>query len=376
MGFCENAIEVVSTASTSGRSRVSGNDFGRSISRMAVAQICESMGFEGFNESSLETIADIAVRYLSDLGKTSKSYANLAGRTESNVFDIIHALEDLGFGLAFFGDLEGDRCSMSSGVIREIIGFVGSSEEIPFVQHVPSFPVVKHQVGIPSFVQMGEIPEVKHIPPWLPAFPDAHTYRRTTVWNERVTDPREDKIELARQHRKAERSLLSLHRLFFGNEVEKTDDGLDKVEVNGIENPFISKPFQAGEKEATLHILPDSEAGQMVSPIVLPAKRFGKEGHSENYSSFLDTFAPAIEATKGVIFESPNDMEISELVKKPALCLEFNHGKNVLREPLDLRLQSRTASWFGRDDERDDKKRRAECILRQALVNQQDLGQM
>lgn len=380
----ENAIEVVSRVAASSDNagcRSSGNEFGRSISKIAVAQICASVGFEGFNESALESLADIAVRYLSDLGKTSKSYANLASRTDSNVFDIIQALEDLELGAGFSGASEINQCSMSSGVVREIIGFVDSSEEIPFAQPVPSFPVVKQQLGIPSFMQMGETPEVKHIPAWLPAFPDAHTYRRTVVWNERVTNPREDKIELARQNRKAERSLLSLQQRLVGNDAEEPDKGLEMVGVNGIDNPFISKPLQAGEKEVTLPILPAKQAGQKeVSPLVLPATGYGKEGHSGNYSSFLDTFAPAIKATKEVISESENSMEISELVKRPALCLEFKRRKKVIHEPLDLRLQnknaSRTSSWFGRDDEKDDKKRRAEYILRQALENQQDIGQL
>nr|GMD86822.1 transcription initiation factor tfiid subunit 8 [Ipomoea batatas] len=63
--------------------------------RIAVAQICESVGFERFNESALDSFADIAIKYLFDLGKTGTSYANLAGRSECNVFDIVRALEDL-----------------------------------------------------------------------------------------------------------------------------------------------------------------------------------------------------------------------------------------------------------------------------------------
>ncbi|PWA94952.1 Bromodomain transcription factor [Artemisia annua] len=44
------------------------------------------------------------------------------------------------------------------------------------------------------------------------AFPDPHTYVHTPVWNERTSDPRADKVELARQKRKAESSLLSLQK--------------------------------------------------------------------------------------------------------------------------------------------------------------------
>jgi transcription initiation factor TFIID subunit 8 len=47
---------------------------------------------------------------------------------------------------------------------------------------------------------------------------------------------------------------------------------------------------------------------------------------------------------------------------------------------LDLSLlkkgEGRTGHWLGRDDERDDKKRRAEYILRQSMENPQELTQL
>ena len=44
---------------------------------------------------ALDALADIAIRYLCDLGKMANYYSNLTGRTECNVFDIIRALEVL-----------------------------------------------------------------------------------------------------------------------------------------------------------------------------------------------------------------------------------------------------------------------------------------
>ncbi|KAK6152376.1 LOW QUALITY PROTEIN: hypothetical protein DH2020_015011 [Rehmannia glutinosa] len=232
--------------------RSGASNYGRAISRIAVAQVCESIGFEGFDESALDSLADIVIRYLCDLGKTSKFYANLAGRTECNVFDVAQGLEDLGMPQGFPGASEiHTDCVVSSGAVREIKEYVETAEEIPFAQPVQRFPERKL---IPSFLQMGETPSSKHIPAWLPAFPDPHTYVRTPVWNERVSDPRTDKIELARQHRKAERSLLSLQQrlLCNGSSVAATsagpDDGGNLVEVNKMENPFLANPLQAGER--------------------------------------------------------------------------------------------------------------------------------
>ncbi|XP_019255110.1 PREDICTED: transcription initiation factor TFIID subunit 8-like [Nicotiana attenuata] len=131
------------------KERASTDDFGRAISRIAAAQICENIGFEGFNESALDSFADITVKYLYDLGKTATFCAILAGRTEVNVFDVIEGLGDLG-------------------------GSTGAS---------------KNKRKIPCFVQMDETPAFKHIPLWMPAFPDRHTYARASTWNERASDP-------------------------------------------------------------------------------------------------------------------------------------------------------------------------------------------
>lgn len=353
--------------------RIAGaNEFGRAIAKVAVAQICESVGFEGFNESALESLSDIAVRYLQDLGKTASSYANLTGRTECNVFDIIRGLEDLGLSIGFPGASEATQCITTSGAVKEIMDYVHSAEEIPFAQPLPHFPVVRDRKPIPSFLQMGETPGPKNIPSWLPAFPDPHTYIHSAVWNERRTDPRADKIELARQRRKAERSLLSLQQRMVSNgdtvastSTEPHDEGREEMELNGSENPFLAKPLQPREKD--------------VASVVLPVKLMN-ESHEENNISLLETFAPAIEAMKDAVSESGDEIERNLPDKRPVVSLEFKTGKKVLGESLDLSLRKRasgrTASWFGRDDEKDDKKRRAEFILRQSVENQQELTQL
>ncbi|XP_060201483.1 transcription initiation factor TFIID subunit 8 [Lycium barbarum] len=348
--------------------RAGSDDFGRAISRTAVAQICESIGFEIFNESALESLADIAIKYIRDLGKTASSSANLAGRTQCNVFDIIQGLEDMCASTGFLRASEVNRCGLNSGIVSEMVEYVESAEEIPFSQSLPHFPVVKHPKMIPSFSQINETPAFKHVPPWLPAFPDQHTYVRTPTWNERASDPRADKIELARQRRKAERSLLNLQQRLLCNGSAGASTSMqqpDDVGISKSENPFLAKPFQAGEKAVE-------------PPVALPAKLLSSEvaDNNKNHVSLLETFSPAIEAMKDGFDGSEKKLPD----KRPAVCLEFRPGKKGLGDSLDLRLwkkgSGRNASLFRRDDERDDKKRRAELILRQSRENQQELTQL
>lgn len=348
--------------------RSGGEEFGRAVSKIAVAQICENVGFESFNESALDALADIAVRYLRDLGKSASFHANLAGRTESNVFDIIQGMEDLGASTGYVGASEDNGCSTDSGTVRGIVEYVESAEEIPFAQPVPKFPVIKKPSATPSFVQMGETPVFKHVPAWLPAFPDPHTYIHSPMWNERVTDPRADKIELARQRRKAESSLLNLQQRLMcnGSALASSATNLDNgFQVTESKCPFLAAPLQAGEKD--------------VSPIVLPAKLLD-EGTVDKHASLLETFAPAIEAVKDGFSEFGDGEEAIISDKRLAVRLNFKTGrKTFLGEPLDLSIRNKgrqTSSWFGRDDERDDKKRRAELILRHSTENPQELTQL
>ncbi|XP_042496202.1 transcription initiation factor TFIID subunit 8-like [Macadamia integrifolia] len=351
------------------RRSVGGDDFGRAIAKIAVAQILENAGFQSFQQSALEALSDITIRYLRDLGKTAHFYSNLAGRAHCNVFDIIQGLEDLGTSQGFSGASDVNRCLAGSGIVQDITQYVSLAEEIPFARPVPHFPVIRNRRPSPTFLQIEETPPGKHIPSWLPAFPDPHTYVHTPVWNERATDARSDKIEQARQRRKAERSLLSLQQrlAFNGSAASAAVDPADagRLKRAAESNPFLAPPLQFGEKD--------------VSPVAPPAQ-LSNEVVSEKRVSVLDTFAPAIEAAKSGFCDSA-DGESKDLPnKRPSVHFKLGIGKKFLAAPLDLDLHSKsvgkTAPWFGRDDEKDDKKRRAEQILKESMENPQELAQL
>ncbi|XP_022745881.1 transcription initiation factor TFIID subunit 8-like [Durio zibethinus] len=344
------------------------DDFWRAVSKIAVLQICESVGYERFKESALEALTDISIGYLCDLGKNASFHANLAGRTECNLFDVTRALEDLGASHGFSGASEIGNCLVGSGTVREMVQFVDSKEEIPFAQPVPKFPVVRHRKLIPSFEHMNETPPGKHIPSWLPAFPDPHTYIHTPMWNERASDPCADKIEQARQRRKAERALLSLQQRLVCNGSTGTSASMvvdakkGKMHEAGS-NPFLVAPLQPGEKD--------------MSQVVFPAK-LSDEVSKGNHVSVLEAFASAIEAMK----DGPSNELYGEKTllpeKRPAVHFNFRTGKKLLGQSIDLSLlkkgEKRTTLFLS-DEERDDKKRRAEFILRQTTEYPMELNQ-
>ncbi|KAG6549745.1 hypothetical protein Mapa_008725 [Marchantia paleacea] len=421
----------------------SGDEFGRAVAKIGVAQLCEAIGFHAIQRSAGETLADIAIRYLTDLAKAAHFYANLAGRTQCNALDVIMAMEDVGTGPTSASD--SNRPLSSSKALQEVIRYVEYSEEIPFARPLPHFPVSKKRAAPPSFLQLGETPPYPHIPPWLPAFPDPHTYRSTPVWDERKSDPRLDKLELARQRRKAERSLVSLHlrlsssgatakspvppdshlnsssscgltvpftalaaiRASVGNSSalplgrpppspalpsrqqwppsSEQEAILSKLEAEGQagkgkgkrvaagQNPFLASPFPPGEKEVSTITSPGQIGDSM-----------GRQGEAEgkvSLPSVLETFAPAIEAAKlGVdsLDAGQGSNILPEAKDRRPVLLSFDWGKKARVKALAAQLsvgafkqspakEKVKVSAQGKDEEKDDRKKRAEQILAQAM---------
>ncbi|KAK4759552.1 hypothetical protein SAY87_022683 [Trapa incisa] len=358
-------------------SRAAVDDFGLAVARVAVAQVCESVGFEGSRGSTLDSLADIAVRYIRDIGMASRFYANLAGRSECNAFDIIRTLDDLGDFQGVSGASAVRNCIVGSGMMREVIGHVEMTEEIPFAHTLPWFPVSKERRLIPSFDLMGETPPGNHIPSWLPAFPDPHTYGRKPMSNERKPDLRAEKLEKVKQRRKAERSLLNLQQRLanYGQGGASASGCAPEEDVKGIqsirENPYLAPPLQMGEEDVQVLVLN--------MPDVLTHRPT-----IDNHGSIFRTFAPAIEAMRNQFSDDANgDKDGSVRVlpdRRHSVQFKFKMSKKVLGHSLDLDLGNRIIGKSGSvtecEEERDDKKRRASCILRQSMENPVELTQL
>lgn len=332
----------------------SSYEFTHAAAKSAVAQICETVGYNHFKDPPLESLTGFAIQYILQLGKLATSFANLNGRSQCNVFDIVLALEDLSGN---DNNAEERGCSALRSVkLREIIDFVKVSddgeEESLLLQTLPRFPVSdkrKKMMVVPSFVEVGEIPPGKHIPLWLPAFPDPHTYKETPMWIERGLDPRGDKIEQARQRRKAERALLSLQRKL----VCRISSG-DGDRVWG-----------------------DMDVGT-VKEVIREAESEVPEDEKRDGVSVVEAFAPALEAARDVVFSEDDAEWKQKKKKKPVGLSKLRTEKKFLGEPLDLTLQMKgeDRSMSLREEDRDDKRRRAEFILRQCMENPVDLNQL
>ncbi|KAM1112370.1 hypothetical protein FF1_045201 [Malus domestica] len=355
----------------------SGDDFARAIAKIAIAQVCEIVGFQTFQLSALEKLSDVAVQYIHNIGKTAHLYANLAGRTECNVFDMIQGLEDLGLVQGFLGASDVDHCLTSSGTVREIAQYVAETEHIPFSYTIPQFPVVKDRNLNPSFWQSSVETPGEHIPSWLPAFPEPHTYAQSPILNERAIEPQTDMVEQEKQQRNVERSLFNLQRRLLcngseGPSVEPED--ADKAKQARESNPFLATPLQYGEMDVSHVAVPAKISSEATVGNVVA------ENHVLNQCSLLETFAPAIETMKSGSCESEEGQKEILVSRRPIVQFKVGIAKKSLSttfhsSPYNKGFQ-KTYSLFEREYEKDEKKRRAEKILKDSMKNPEELAEL
>ncbi|KAL8053542.1 hypothetical protein ABFS82_05G079000 [Erythranthe guttata] len=152
-----------------GISSSSESEYSFSVARVAVAQICQSMGFTGAQKMALEALTDVATMYLKAIAKLGAASANSNGsRTQSNIPDVIVALEDLGSVQGFAGSSTvRERSVYTSAVIKDLIKFVNYSDEIPFARPLPPRTSFSPR-QTSSTLHYDDEGGSKHVPRWLP----------------------------------------------------------------------------------------------------------------------------------------------------------------------------------------------------------------
>ncbi|KAM0862349.1 hypothetical protein ACQ4PT_045340 [Festuca glaucescens] len=352
-------------------SRGNGDEYGRAMVRAAVAQALEAAGFDCTHRSAVDALVDVLLRYVTHLGRAAAFHANLAGRTLANEYDIIQSLEEIGTDFdGFAGAGTSGRCLVGSGVVRDLMAFVDSKDELPFTRPLPRFPVPCAPQPAPSFAVAGRETGMTHVPEWLPVFPDPHTYVRTEVWSEQAAKDRVDMVEQVRQRRKAEKSLLSLQqRLALAGadgfrpavSQDTTAKGKEIQLAGSKRNPFLEPALPPGDKE--------------VAELDMPPER--------KKLSILEAFAPAIQGADAMEIDSgtgrvQNQNRKSIVPKERApVRLKIGIDKKLLAAALNSQsVDLREDPSFLKEEIKDDRKRRAGMILRASMENPQELPQL
>lgn len=346
------------------------DEFAQAVARIAVAQICEGVGFQNFHQSAMDTLSDVAVRYIRDVGKIANSCANLAGRSQCNVFDVIEGLEDLGYIQGFSGASDVSHCLLGSGAIKDIIRYVDEAEEIPFPYSIPNFPVVKNSKLNPTYLQTGENPP-EHVPAWLPAFPDPKSYAGLNLMEKKEADSKIVKGEQVEDHGMAGKPLLNLQQQLAvnGREAAVAVDPVDAAEEKRTVqcNPFLAPPLQFGEKEVS----------QVVLPTRLSDETFMQHSDhaiTRNHDSMLDAFTPAIEAVQSRSSNHDDGGKKVLMERRTAVRFRLESHRKTLGRAASLwdEADEELDSWVVNDNEKVNGKRPAEQILNSSMNNSQE----
>lgn len=194
-------------------------DYSRRVARVVAAQMAELTGFEAAQESAVEILAELLIKYIQEVCTAAHSYAELSHRTDMNICDLNLALGDMGTSM---DDL---RKYLDSWIAEQVRGRPGPNRPVtslraPHLRHSlqstdlgkprflplrplqgrgtfdqgfvhplpPEYPIRAPGRTLPSWEERREEAPA-HIPSWLPAFPDRHTYVRTPAFPGHEEDP-------------------------------------------------------------------------------------------------------------------------------------------------------------------------------------------
>ncbi|XP_030936301.1 transcription initiation factor TFIID subunit 8-like [Quercus lobata] len=143
------------------------SEFSFAIPKIAVSQICQSVGYKATQLSALNALTMVATKYLEAIAKSASSLANTSNCTQSNLLDLTLALHHLVtlhtstlFSISF----------SRGGIIRDLADFVSFNDEIPFAKPIPRLQIT----SIPSWTSsFSSSSSSSHVPKWLPKFLDS-----------------------------------------------------------------------------------------------------------------------------------------------------------------------------------------------------------
>jgi len=175
----------------------------RQCLKVAVGSLCTEAGFESAESSALETVTELTQSLITELGRSSRAFCELAGRVEPVVADLVLALVEMGAPVAGLREY-----AYRSGRLTVA---------------APGQTVSAKQTAILHTGNKKRHPG--HIPDHLPEMPDSHSYIRTPTHRQPVTDYESVREKAASQKRDVERALTrfiaktgKIHNIF------KTDD--------------------------------------------------------------------------------------------------------------------------------------------------------
>lgn len=196
-------------------------EYKRQIGKLAVAQLCQIMGFSSISSQALDTLEEVARLLIEKVAERAKLIAEHSNRTECNFQDILQALEVI-------------SCSQDN-----ILAYLSQHQEFSFAREI-KFPSA-------SARPKGNIKKIEYyngnIPNFLPRFPPSHTYMFTPVPITRNMDA----------------ATLRAIKIKEKKEIEERLAGINTISSVSEQPMVISNPFiNLGLRGTAKHLLDDN----------------------------------------------------------------------------------------------------------------------
>lgn len=174
-------------------------EYASEITQIAVARACLAVGFKQCEKPVLESLADIVQHYIRTLGSSAQEQAELSGRPHAGIQDVIPMLEstvrvtlhvthirnDVPFLLGLQRPKHVSWKELRTFAFEDVKNPTKESDKTwcqPFPFDVPNFPVASGREAASSSFSLDPSAASRdpYIPSHLPAFPPAHTLKRSS----------------------------------------------------------------------------------------------------------------------------------------------------------------------------------------------------
>mmetsp|Transcript_14107 Transcript_14107/g.18494 ORF Transcript_14107/g.18494 Transcript_14107/m.18494 type:complete len:322 (-) Transcript_14107:226-1191(-) len=264
------------------------DNFAQAVLSKSVAHVAIAVGAEKAQKSVLTCLSDIAKRYIQTIGNFATERAELSGRTEVNLFDVLATFRDLPNESVEWRDLR----NFAFKDVKKADTIDGTNWYQPFPQgeDLPIFPaerrerrqfgqklgekkgtgdtsakISKHSSseqktvagdGLSATTESAgkevEPGRPAYLPPGFPALPPPHTYKRTKVAAvKRPADPKLLRKTKLKRKRQARNSLAKLGTAA-GSALEKEEDQtqVDFSKLGEVEEEHDDKGSQFNKSSA------------------------------------------------------------------------------------------------------------------------------
>lgn len=219
--------------------------------KVAVAQICKDQGFTESKKSALDLFTDVTKKFITEIALSAGASASLASRSETNVLDVIGALEEQQVDakdlLHFYTRKSKKGTHMPfeqadslpavfplqkqvvfchqprAAALAELSKKKSSMEDVDSIAMTRTTSTTsgdetksenkgtdEAQTSLTRTVS--DVENNTHIPLFLPCYPGPHTYQQTAVVSSIKKDRVAVKRERVEENRQMERALVNLHK--------------------------------------------------------------------------------------------------------------------------------------------------------------------